>query len=88
MRSVFAQLRTTLEHAVGEGPALQLSFADLDPTERAQVDRDREAWATRLATLDDELDREVRSVTDRYSSPRELVFPFGVALVVPDGVPA
>jgi superfamily II DNA or RNA helicase len=83
--TVFAQLRRTLESAL-EGPApVQLSFDDLDIEERQQLDRDRRAWQARLDGLDEERERELAAVARRYSGVRELVFPFAVAVCVPDG---
>ncbi|MBF6102271.1 DEAD/DEAH box helicase [Nocardia cyriacigeorgica] len=84
-RAVFAQLRATLQTAVASDGSVQLSFDDLDTTERDQVVRDRQAWRTRLEGLDDEMDRELAGVSARYENMRELVFPFAVAIVVPDG---
>jgi hypothetical protein len=83
--AVFDQLRLTLQAAVeGPGP-LQLTFDDLDDAERQQLDRDRRAWQTRLDGLEDERARELDTTARRYAGARELVFPFAVALCVPDG---
>lgn len=84
-RAVFTQLRATLQTAVASDGSVQLSFDDLDTTERDQVMRDRQAWRTRLEGLDEEMDRELAGVSARYENVRELVFPFAVAIVVPDG---
>lgn len=64
---------------------MELSFDDLDTHERDQVVRDRQAWRTRLEGLDEEMERELAGVSARYENVRELVFPFAVAIVVPDG---
>ncbi len=85
-RAVFAQLRATLQTAVASDGSVQLSFDDLDTHERDQVVRDRQAWRTRLEGLDEEMERELAGVSARYENVRELVFPFAVAIVVPDGV--
>lgn len=85
MRGVFTQLRTTLQNAVDSDGGVQLTFDDLDTLERNQVVRDRQAWVTRLEGLDNELERELTTVTSRYENVRELVFPFGVAIVQPSG---
>ena len=83
--TVFAQLKRTLDTAL-EGPGLvQLSFDELDQDERQQLDRDRRAWQARLEGLDNERDRELTTIARRYAGVRELVFPFAVALCVPDG---
>lgn len=84
-RAVFAQLRATLQTAVASDGSVQLSFDDLDTHERDQVVRDRQAWRTRLEGLDEEMERELAGVSARYENVRELVFPFAVAIVVPDG---
>lgn len=85
-RGVFTQLRATLQTAVASDGGMQLSFDDLDDAERHQVQRDRQAWQTRLDGLDDELARELSTLSSRYETVRELVFPFAVAIVLPDGV--
>ncbi|MDH6291894.1 DISARM system SNF2-like helicase DrmD [Rhodococcus opacus] len=85
IRGVFTQLRKTLQTAVASDGGVQLSFDDLDSAERGQVVRDRQAWQTRLEGLDDELARELSTVSSRYENVRELVFPFAVAVVLPDG---
>ncbi len=83
--AVFDQLRLTLESAL-QGPApVQLTFDDLDAAERAQLDRDRAAWQARLDGLDEERARELAAVGHRYAGVRELVFPFAVAVCVPEG---
>lgn len=86
IRGVFTQLKTTLQSAVESDVGVQLSFDDLDTAERAQVMRDRQAWQTRLDGLDDELQRELATLSSRYEDIRDLVFPFAVVIVLPDGV--
>jgi hypothetical protein len=82
--AVLDQLRITLQGAVdGPGP-VQLTLDDLDESERQQLDRDRRAWQTRLDGLKDEREHELESIASRYAGVRELVFPFAVALCVPD----
>jgi hypothetical protein len=83
VRGVFAQLEKTLEAAVADGGAVQLSFADLETNERQQVERDRQAWRTKLEGLDAEMQREVTAVIKRYEHVRELVFPIAVVVVEP-----
>ena len=84
IRATFSQLRLTLEGALeGPGP-VQLSFDELDAEERREFDRDREAWRARLDGLDDELDRELAAIEHRYAGVRDLVFPFAIAVCVPD----
>ncbi len=84
VQSVFAQLRKTLETAVADDGAVQLSFADLEASERQQVERDRQAWQTKLDGLDEEMQREIASVATRYENVRQLVFPFAVVIVQPN----
>jgi hypothetical protein len=86
VHGVFAQLRKTLETAVADDGAVQLSFADLEAAERQQVERDRQAWQTKLDGLDDDMKREINTVSARYENVRELVFPFAVAIIQPDAV--
>lgn len=82
---VFAQLGKTLQQAVDTELGVQLSFDDLKDAERGQVTRDREAWRARLDGLDSELRTELDQIEKRYDNVRELVFPFAVAIVVPEG---
>jgi hypothetical protein len=85
IEAVFTQLRRTLETALAaEGP-VQLSFDELDLADRQQLERDRKAWEARLDGLDEERQRELATVARRYEGVRELVFPFAVAVCVPDG---
>jgi len=82
--AVFDQLQLTLQEAVeGPGP-IQLTLDDLNDSERQQLDRDRRAWQTRLDGLEEERKRELATIAARYAGVRELVFPFAVALCVPD----
>jgi hypothetical protein len=60
--------------------ATQLSFNDLDATERQQLERDRRAWVERLESLDGEKQRELMALTARFAGARKLVFPFAIAL--------
>jgi superfamily II DNA or RNA helicase len=83
-QAVFTQLRLTLEGALTAPEPVQLTFDDLDQEERQQLDRDRQAWQSRLDGLDDELDRELAAIRRRYADVRELVFPFAIAICVPD----
>ncbi|MGH3975623.1 MAG: hypothetical protein ACRDS9_20170, partial [Pseudonocardiaceae bacterium] len=85
IRGVFEQLAVTLRSALADDRPVQLSFEDLELPERQQLDRDRQAWRNRLDGVPDERDRELAAVTTRYAGVRELVFPFAVALCVPDG---
>jgi hypothetical protein len=86
INGVFSHLRRTLTDALAIPAAQQLElFADFDAPERAQFAADRAAWQTRLDGLDDELGRELAAAGARYATPKELVFPFAVLLVVPDG---
>lgn len=87
IRGVFEQLEVTLRSALADDAPVQLSFDDLELPERQQLDQDRQAWRNRLAGLPGERDRELAAVTARYAGLRELVFPFAVALGVPDGGP-
>jgi superfamily II DNA or RNA helicase len=86
IETVFTQLRASLRTAL-EGPsARQLTLDDFDEPERHQFERDRQAWDSRLKGLDQEKARELEMVETRYAAVKELVFPFAVALCVPDGM--
>lgn len=80
---VFDQLAAMLSGALEGDGVRQLSFDDLEVTERQQWERDRAAWQERLNELPAERARERDAVSARYAGQRELVFPFAVALVVP-----
>ncbi|MGI8677383.1 MAG: DISARM system SNF2-like helicase DrmD [Jatrophihabitans sp.] len=82
--AIFDQLRATLQTALREPTYLQLSFDDLDTFERQQFERDRRSWQDRLDRLDDDRATELDTLRQRYSDVRDLVFPFAVALCVPD----
>jgi superfamily II DNA or RNA helicase len=83
--AVFDQLRLTLESALESPGPVQLTFDDLDTAEQQQLERDRGAWQARLEGLDDERARELATIEHRYAGVRELVFPFALAVCVPDG---
>ena len=83
--TVFTQLKANLDSAL-EGPgAVQLTFDQLDEQEKRQFERDREAWRARRDGLEEEKRRELDAIKRRYENVRELVFPFSIALCVPDG---
>ncbi|MBC7678631.1 MAG: helicase, partial [Pseudorhodobacter sp.] len=85
--AIFDQLRATLTTALTADGSVQLSFDDLDRTERQQFDRDRRAWQDRLDTLEETREQEIEQLARRYDNVRELVFPFAVVLAVPDTTP-
>jgi superfamily II DNA or RNA helicase len=85
VETVFIQLRRSLGAALDAPEYLQPTLDDYDEPERRQFERDRQAWQSRLDGLDDEQARELTAVENRYASVRELVFPFAVAVCVPDG---
>jgi superfamily II DNA or RNA helicase len=84
VNGVFDQLAQMLTAALAGDGVRQLSFEDLVVEERQQWDRDRAAWQARLDALPQERQQELDAVTTRYAGVRELVFPFAVALVVPE----
>jgi superfamily II DNA or RNA helicase len=85
IEAVFAQLQVTLQSAL-DGPGyVQLALDDFDEPELQQLERDRQAWRSRLDGLEDEKARELATVGQRYSAVRELVFPFALALCIPAG---
>jgi superfamily II DNA or RNA helicase len=84
VETVFTQLRATLDSAL-DGPGLiQLTLDDLDEPEKHQLERDRAAWRARRDGLAEERQREFDAIERRYAAVKELVFPFAVALCVPD----
>jgi superfamily II DNA or RNA helicase len=87
--TVFTQLKANLDTALDGPVATQLTFDQLDELEKHAYDRDRQAWAARRDGLAEEKQRELDAIGRRYENVRELVFPFAVALCVPEaqGVP-
>jgi superfamily II DNA or RNA helicase len=83
--AVFDQLRATLAAALAAPAHIQLSLDGLDPAERQQFDRDRRAWQDRLDHLEETRRAELATLEARYGEVRELVFPFAVAVCVPEG---
>ena len=81
---IFDQLRATLQSALADDSAVQLSFDDIDVVDRQQLERDRHAWQERLDTLEDARARERELIGRRFGEVRELVFPFSVVLAVPE----
>lgn len=84
VEAVFSQLRVTLQIALAGPDPIQLAFDELEEPEVRQLERDRQAWQSRLDGLEEEKTRELAAITHRYAAVRELVFPFAVALCVPD----
>lgn len=95
VEGIFDQLAATLRQALAGGPgsllggplgpgARQLSFDDLDATERQQLERDRRAWQERLDANVDERRRELEALGRRFAGVRNLVFPFAVAVCSPE----
>lgn len=85
--TVFTQLRATLDSAIDGPGMIQLTFdelAQLDQQEKHQLERDRQAWRGRRDGLDEEKQRELDAIERRYDAVKELVFPFAVALCVPE----
>jgi hypothetical protein len=84
VETVFTQLKANLESAL-DGPGnVQLTLDQLDELEQKQFERDRDAWKARRDGLDDEKQHELDAIRQRYANVRELVFPFAIALCVPD----
>lgn len=77
-------MRRVLTVALTEPGAVQLRLDELDAPERDQLQRDRDAWRTRLDGLDAERDREREAVEARYGATRALTFPFAVLVVAPE----
>jgi hypothetical protein len=82
--TVFTQLKANLDTALDGPAATQLTFDQLDELEKHAYDRDRQAWAARRGGLAEEKQRELAAIRRRYENVRELVFPFAVALCVPE----
>ncbi len=83
--TVFTQLKANLDSALDGPGAVQLTFDQLDEQDKREFERDREAWRARRDGLEEEKQRELDAIKRRYENVRELVFPFAIALCVPDG---
>jgi hypothetical protein len=81
---VFAQLQRSLSSALETPEYVQPALDDFDEPELRQLERDRQAWLARLNGLKAEKARELAAVTRRYEKVRELVFPFAIAVCVPE----
>ena len=84
--AIFDQLRATLATALADPAFTQLTFDDIDATERQQFERDRRSWQERLDHVDADREVELEQLRRRYADVHSLVFPFAVALCVPDTV--
>ena len=79
--AVVEHMRRSLTEALASPETEQLSFEQLDQPERRQLEADRAAWRSRLASLDDDRARERATVERRYRDVRSLTFPVAVLLV-------
>jgi len=84
VETVFTQLKANLDTALNGPGAIQLTLDQLDELEQKQFERDRDAWKARRDGLEEEKQRELDAIRQRYENVRELVFPFAIALCVPD----
>ena len=82
--AIFDQLRAMLASALDDPGYQQLTFDDMETVERNQFERDRRSWQERLDRLEDDRAEELDDLQRRYADVRDLVFPFAVALCVPD----
>jgi SNF2 family DNA or RNA helicase len=86
VNAVISHLEAALTGLI-DGPQpkfLQLKLGDFTEEERRRVDLDFEALTARRDGLARERERDVAEVERRYTNIRDLVFPFAVALCVPD----
>jgi hypothetical protein len=87
LRAVLDDLRTSIERELdrvelGEAEQLRL-FDTAREIERRQFARDVEALRHRITSIPAEADREAERLVRRYESPRAIVFPAAVELLVP-----
>jgi len=87
LRTVLGDLRASIERELdrverGEAEQLRL-FESARDIERRQFARDVEALRRRIASIPEEADREAERLVRRYASPRALVFPAAIELLVP-----
>jgi SNF2 family DNA or RNA helicase len=87
VNAVISHLEAALAGLI-DGPQpqfLQLKLDELTDEEQRRVDLDFEALTARRDGLARERERDVAQVERRYANIRDLVFPFAVALCVPEG---
>ncbi len=87
LRAVLDDLRVSIERELdrvelGEAEQLRL-FDTAREIERRQFARDVEALRRRIDSIPAEADREAERLVRRYESPRALVFPAAIELLVP-----
>jgi len=87
LRTVLGDLRASIKRELdrverGEAQQLRL-FESARDIERRQFARDVEALRRRIASIPEEADREAERLVRRYASPRALVFPAAIELLVP-----
>ncbi|NEB62942.1 DEAD/DEAH box helicase family protein [Streptomyces diastaticus] len=87
VNATLSQLEESLQRLLAEPSRafVQLSLDELQQVEQDQIERDVEAIRARLDSLPGERRRDVAEVERRYAGLRELVFPFAVAVCVPEG---
>ena len=86
VNAVISHLEAALAGLI-DGPQpqfLQLKLDELTDEEQRRVDLDFEALTARRDGLARERERDVAQVERRYANIRDLVFPFAVALCVPE----
>lgn len=84
LETVMLQLRDSIENELNEakkGQSVQLSL--FDERERAQVLRDLDALERRLKEIPAEVDRDAKRLRRRYATPRQVVFPATVTVLIP-----
>jgi len=87
LRAVLAELRASIERELdrverGEAEQLRL-FENARESERRQFTRDVDGLRRRIAAIPGEADRETERLTRRYASPRAIVLPAALELLVP-----
>jgi superfamily II DNA or RNA helicase len=81
METLLTDLKKSIEEAITEPPAEQLSLFTLD--ERHQYDRDFDALRRRLRQIPADIESETASIRRRYASAKPRLFPVAVTFLVP-----
>jgi hypothetical protein len=76
-------LRRALTDDEIEDALISLAEAAKSRDELVQYRRDRQSWQQRLAGLENERNRELAMIEDRYRDPQPHQFPVAVVFVVP-----
>lgn len=82
--AVLTELDAAIRLELRRPPNLQLSL--FTEAERDQDQRNHDALAARLVELPGEIERETKTIRERYADPQPRLFPVAVTFLVPEGL--